>query len=105
MIDYSLVSILPEITREDLLIFVFDEKIVYYKDFSKLCNNNLPKNGTAKLSRQTMTNYINDLKREKKSKKGLSPMPNTLTISFLKINMMKLKSSNINAVLLKNLGV
>ena len=73
MLDCSLVSILPEITREDLLFFVFDEKIVYYKDFSNFCNNSSGHDGKSKLSRQTMTNYIKDLKREKKIEKGLEP--------------------------------
>ena len=63
----------PEITREDLLLFAFDEKIVYYKDFSTFCNNYSGHDGHSKLSKQTMTNYIKDLLREKKLEKGHEP--------------------------------
>ena len=62
-----------EITREDLWIFAFDHKKVHYKDFSIFCNNHPQQNGSAKLSRQTMTDYINDLKEEKRLERGFDP--------------------------------
>lgn len=60
----------PEITREDLWIFAFDNKKVFYKDFSEYCNNKSGYIGRAKLSKQTMTNYIKDLVKEEKLSRG-----------------------------------
>lgn len=58
-------SILPEITKEDLLLFVFDRsEKTFFKDFSKLCNNFPQATGGSKLARQTMTNYLEALEAE-----------------------------------------
>lgn len=61
----------PEITCEDLWIFAFDKKKVFYKDFSRFCNNQPEYRKPAKLSKQTMTKYIKDLEKEKKLERDL----------------------------------
>ena len=53
------------VTKDDLLLFVFDrQEKAYFKDFSALCNNFPNATGSARLSRQTMTNYLRELEAD-----------------------------------------
>ncbi len=65
-------SELPELTKEDLLIFAYERGNVRFKDFSEFCRNSSDSTKPAKIARQTMTNYLNDLKGQGKLKKNIA---------------------------------
>jgi hypothetical protein len=62
---------LPEISHDDLWVFAFEKGKARFRDFEEFCHNHPSDNRPSKIARQTMSNYIKDLVREKKLKRDL----------------------------------